>query len=156
MSDFGQIVFSVAISQEAIVSDSDKAAWQRVKQEAPDKVNGSDGFVSDLVGLTIFEPEGDAAVFEFCEAGVGDGDSVGVASQVLKDMLGVLYGLAHTDDPVFFIEPVFELLVASGKGQLAGGYAACHMLHELAAKDHREGLFVKQVAVAWYPSRPIQ
>ena len=54
--------------------------------------------------------EAHRAIFKGCEARVGDSDPVGVTCQVFKDVLGLLNGLAHTDDPVVFIEFVFELL----------------------------------------------
>ena len=42
-ADEGQIGCAVAIGQEAIVSDSDKAQGQSVEQKAADKLNGTDG-----------------------------------------------------------------------------------------------------------------
>jgi len=67
-----------------------------VKQKTPDELNGCDRHVFDLVCLTIFEPKGDHAIFELHETRVGDGYSVGVAGQVLKDVFRALYGLAYT------------------------------------------------------------
>jgi hypothetical protein len=42
-ADEVQIGCAVAIGQEAVVSDSDKALGQSVEQKAADKVNGADG-----------------------------------------------------------------------------------------------------------------
>jgi len=70
---------------------------------------------------------------------------VSVSSQVFKDVLRVCNGFPDTDDPLVFIELVFELLVLSLNTQFSTVDRACEEVDELTPKDQGEGFLVKEV-----------
>ena len=80
---------SVAIGQEPIVADSDQAGGQAVQQEPADKLHRADGDRLGAIFLSIFRAKGDSAVLKGLDTAVGDGHAVGVAGQVVQDLLGV-------------------------------------------------------------------
>jgi hypothetical protein len=100
---------TLAISQKAIVADSDEALRQGVEEKAADKLQRTEGGLLEDIVLTIFVPEADHAVFEINEAAVGDSDAVSVTGQILQDMLSVRDGVPYTDDPFMLVELGFEL-----------------------------------------------
>ena len=91
------------------MSDSEEALWQGVEQKAADKLDSADGGLLEHVIFPIFIPEAYHAVFDCCEAGVGDSHPVGITGQVFKDVLRVFDRFSYTDDPFVFIESVFQL-----------------------------------------------
>ena len=95
---------TLAISQKAIVADSDETLRQGVEEKAVDKVHRTEGGLLEDVVLPVFVPEADHAVFEINEAGVGDSDAVGVTGQIFQDMLSVRDGVPYTDDPLVLVE----------------------------------------------------
>ncbi len=67
---------------------------------------GGNGHDLLLAAVSIVPPaEGDVIVVEGNEAMVGDGDAMGVARQVVENVLGAAEGRLGIDDPV----PVEEL-----------------------------------------------
>ena len=66
----GQGGCALAVSQKAIVADSDEALGQGVEEKAVDKVHGADGSLLEGIVLSIFIPEADHGVFESQEAAV--------------------------------------------------------------------------------------
>jgi len=127
---------SVAISQEPIVADSDQAGRQAVQQEAADELHRADGNGLGAVFLSVLGREGDHSIFKGSEAAVGNGHPMGIAGQVVQDLLRVFDRVAHTDHPVFGkqggLQGLIPLRVAFEPLRLAG---AVYKLHELAAED---------------------
>ena len=95
---------TLAISQKAIVADSDETLRQGVEEKATDKLHRAEGGLLEDIVLPVFVPEADHAVFEIKEAAVGDSDAVGVTGQILQDMLSVRDGVPYTDDPLVLVE----------------------------------------------------
>ena len=86
------------------------------------------------------------------EARVGDGHAVGVTGQIFKDVLRSLNGVPHTDNPLMFVEPLFEAMVFSANLYFLLADGPGEAVDELPAKDQREGLLVEQIVVfAWDP-----
>jgi hypothetical protein len=63
-----------------------------MEQEATDKLNGLDGHVFDLMGMSVLVGEKEHALFEQDDAVIGDGHPMGVATHVVKDVLRVFHG----------------------------------------------------------------
>src|ERR1700757_403063 len=71
---------TVAVGEQAIVSDAVEAVRQDVDEEAADELVGGEPnrlVAGAAVGTIILVPEGDAVLVEGDEPAVGDGDAVG-------------------------------------------------------------------------------
>src|ERR1700722_7397779 len=82
---------TVAIGEQAIVSDAVEAVRQNVDEEAADELVGGERHrlvAGAAVGTIILVPEGDAVLVEGDEPAVGDGDAVGIARQISEHRLG--------------------------------------------------------------------
>jgi len=87
-SDIGR---AVAISEEAIVTDTVLAFWEDVDGEPTDELGHSQrhgGVAACAFKAVIFDAEGDAVVVHADQAAVGDGDTVSIARQICQDRLG--------------------------------------------------------------------
>jgi hypothetical protein len=88
------------VGEEAVVADADEAPGQHVEQEAPDELGKGEGQSSRPMAAVVFEAEGDGGVIDVKQTVVGDGDAMGVAGEVLEDVLGSLEGRLGVDDPL--------------------------------------------------------
>ena len=138
---------TLAISQKAIVADSDEALGQGVEEKAVDKVHRAEGGLFKDVVLPVFVPEADHAVFKINEAAVGDSDAVGVTSQILQDMLRVRDGVPHTDNPLVLVELTFKVGVNLFKVRVSLLSGSSELIDELAAKDQGEGFLIEQIGI---------
>ena len=87
------------------------------------------------------------------EPRVGDGHAMGVTGQVFKDVLRLLNGFPHTDNPLVFVKLLFEVMVLPAHVQFLLADGPGEAVDELPAKDQRKGLLVEQIVVfAWDPS----
>ncbi|HKE23514.1 MAG TPA: hypothetical protein VKB88_14205, partial [Bryobacteraceae bacterium] len=87
------------------MADLDEAAWQDMQQEAAHKLHCIQGHDFFLVAVSRIPPaKSNLTLFEAKQSTVGDGDAVGVMSQVLNDMPRGRKGLLGVDDPVFIFE----------------------------------------------------
>jgi hypothetical protein len=82
-----------------------------VEQKPADKLYGTDGGLFYPVFFTVLIFETHHAIGKGCEARVGDSHPMSITGQVFEDVLRLVNGFAHTDDPVVSIELVFEGLV---------------------------------------------
>ena len=87
---------------------------------------------------------------------VGDGDAMGVASQIMQDVLGPAEGWLGIDDPVLLIEraqedgeapPVVKWRALTEEAQLVAGKEAPQSGDELAAEYTAEHLDWEQEGV---------
>ncbi len=75
------------------MADANQTAGQDVKQESAQELMGGNGHDLLLAAVSIVSPaEGDAIVLEGHETMVGDGDAMGIAGQVVENMLGAAEG----------------------------------------------------------------
>ena len=78
-----------------------EAARRDVQHQAPQEFHGIERQGAQaMAALIIFLAEGHLAVLQGDEPLVGDGDAMGIAGQVLQDMLGVLERFFGIDDPL--------------------------------------------------------
>ena len=83
------------------MSDANQAAGQDLQQEAAQELMSGDGHDLVLAAVSVIPPaEGDAIIFEGHEAMVGDGHAMGVARQVVENLLGAAKGRLGVDHPL--------------------------------------------------------
>ena len=127
---------SVTIGQKAIMPGSDKPIGQAVQQESSDELHGADGDRLGAVFLSVFGAKGYHAIVKRGDTAVCNSHPVGVSCQVLKDLFGLIDGIARTDHPFFCKKCVFEFFVPIGtKFRLLTFAKLTEALHELAAED---------------------
>ena len=154
------------VGEKAEVADAHEAAWQQVEQEAAQELVDRQSQEPLLVGVRGVSPaEGDVALLEGDESAVGDGDAMGVATEIAQRMFRSAEGWLGIDDPV-----------VAEQGSEPGGEASWFRQwrkvavegepvlverrlqsgDELAAKDSAEHLDRKKERVAWLdPTRAI-
>ena len=88
-----------SVGQKAVVTDPDKALGEDVEEEAANELPKRKGQGSDPTAAVILETEGDRCVVDMKQPVVGDRDAVGVAGEILQDVLGSLKGRLGIDDP---------------------------------------------------------
>jgi len=101
VSDPSDIGGTVAISEDAIVSDAVLALWQHMDQEPPDELVclQRHGFVSiGTVYTVVFDAEGDALIVHADQTVVGDGDPLSWFA--VQTTAGQRDGCIATDRPV--------------------------------------------------------
>jgi hypothetical protein len=91
---------TMAVGQKAVIADALKTRGQSVLQEAADELVGGHGHHPIFCAITIILPaEGDLAVFHSQQALVGNGHAMGIAGEVLDDVLRSAEGSLGVDDP---------------------------------------------------------
>ena len=94
-----------SVGEEAEVADADQSFGQNVKKKSTQELIGRNGHDLVLAAVSIVSPaEGDAIVLEGHETMVGDGYSMGVAGQVVENVLCAAEGWLGVDHPVLLAE----------------------------------------------------
>ena len=92
---------SPPVSEEAEVADAHEAAREQVEEEAAQELIDGQGHEPLLVGVSGISPaEGDVAVGEGNESVVGDGDAMGVGTEIAQRVFRPAEGALGVDDPV--------------------------------------------------------
>jgi hypothetical protein len=118
------------------VANPDVAGREDVEEKAPQELDLTAG-----LGLTMPGAEGDGTVADPEQAVIADADAVGIASKVLKDMLGTAEGRPGVDDPTGAIQLVPQgrvELSADGSEKLAAKEGACDLDGEEIIRRCRE------------------
>ncbi|XXT69410.1 hypothetical protein WMF14_03040 [Sorangium sp. So ce693] len=102
-------------SHQAEVSDLHEAMRQRVQQEATQKF-----LCGERHGLVSSGPEAHAALIHPLQPMIGQLDTVGIATEVGKDLLGPSEGRLGLNHPGLAIERVEQRSEGSGVGQRGG------------------------------------
>ena len=98
---YGQLFPFAAVCEEAEVADAHEIIGQDVEQESPDELicfKGHDFDFGIVLSISIFE--GDLALFDVDNTVIGNGHTVGVAAQVVKDLLRATEGFFGVNDPL--------------------------------------------------------
>jgi hypothetical protein len=92
---------AAAIGQEAEEEDAHKAMWKHMEKKAAQKLLSCHGhqFLFAAVGV-IFPAERDLTIGEVDAPMIGDSDAMGVAGQVLKDVLRTAERRFGVDDRI--------------------------------------------------------
>lgn len=93
---------AASVGEEAEVADADESLGEQMKQEATQKLFPRDGhhFLPVVIGR-VTPAEGDLGVGQSEQAMIGDGNAVGIATEILQYVLGSAEGWFGVDDPVF-------------------------------------------------------
>ncbi len=91
----------MAVGKEADMSNAMKPAGHGVLQAAADELVSGERHHLGFAGLTIVLPgEADLAIVEPDQTAVGDGDTMGVAPEIIEYLLGCSERRLGEDDPV--------------------------------------------------------
>lgn len=83
------------------MADADKSTRQGVEKKAASELRGIESHGSLLIPSSIVLPlKGDLAVLDVEQSVVGDGDTMGIACEVVKDVLGSAEWWFGVDHPV--------------------------------------------------------
>ncbi len=97
----GELLFSPAIAEEAVVADALETVGKDVEEEAADELVGGQRYGLRPVAVAVVLPaETDlAVVVDADQAIVGDGDAVGVAGDIGQHLFGSGEGRLGIDHP---------------------------------------------------------
>jgi len=126
----GGEAWTQARGKETVVAHFDKALGQDVLQETVDELLGREGAQGRVVGVGGAVTECNPAVFEFEDAGVGDGDAEDVRGEILERVPAIADRLAVYDP---------RLSPHTG-GNLGETTTRPQGITELGAEDRRERL----------------
>lgn len=99
-ADQGELGAAVRGGEEAEVADAAKAARQDVQQETPDELGGGQGHdLGPLRVRVVLPAEADLSAGQTDEPTVGDGDPVGLASEIIENLLRAAERALGVDDP---------------------------------------------------------
>ena len=91
----------MSIGEQPVMTDPIEAVRQRVLQEAADELGRRQGHHLGLAVMAIILPtEADLGVVERGESAVGDGDAMGVATEIGEHLLGAAEWRLGIDYPV--------------------------------------------------------
>ena len=95
-----QRLTAIAVGEQTEVADLDEATRQHVKQEATDELNRIEAHDLDAVVVSGVAPlKAHLSVVQIQEPAIGDGDTMGVAGQVLEHMRRTAERRLGIDDP---------------------------------------------------------
>jgi hypothetical protein len=94
-----------AVCEKAEVADTDQALRQNVDQESAQELISGDRHDFLLAAMRIvFPAKRDSIILKRNQSMVGDGDAVGIASEIVQNMFGTAEGWLGVDDPVLMEE----------------------------------------------------
>ena len=92
---------AIAVAKKTVVTDALKTVRQDMEQEAANEVVGLQGHdFLPVVMAIIFPAKTDPAVVNTKQAVVGNGDTMGVAAQVVEDLFGTAEGRFGVNHPL--------------------------------------------------------
>ena len=143
------------------MADPHQAFRQHVQQKAPDELLGRQRHLSLLAAVGVVPPaKRDLAVLHADEPMVGDGHPVGIARQVVQDMLRPAKRLLHIDHPLVLMERVQESRERARLGQpcqravereLLPAEEPFQAIRELSPEHLAEDVFGQKEAAAFGP-----
>jgi hypothetical protein len=146
------------ISQEAKKANANEALGQDVPQEPPQEFVSRESHLPLAVPMGIvFPAEGDLTVLEGEQAMVGDGNTMGVTRQVVKDVFRPAEGWFGVNDPVLTKQGakqstellgILEDFWVSVESECALKEGSAEAGHKLPPKDAAEGLDGQEEGVA--------
>jgi hypothetical protein len=143
-----QLARAVTVAEEAVIADAMKSARQHMDQEAPDELRTGEGHRLLAIAVAVILPaEADLAVFHGQQTVVGDGDTVGIAPDVVENLRRPGEGPLGVDDPAGVPKRrqvtlerggFMEVAVRGEEIQRAGGERLREVVQEQAAKHRRQ------------------
>ena len=143
-----QLFLAIAIAEEPVVTNPFEPLWQDMEQEPADELIGGERHGGDTISVSLVLPaEANFVIVDGDQTVVGDGDPMGVAPDVLEDLLWAAKGSLRVDDPFRSscweqmaqkCRAVVERLQSVEEGQLAGQERLLQTLQEQPAEEARE------------------
>ncbi len=131
------------------MADAHIGVRQYMQEKPPDELFGTEGCLFVLVAVsTVSVPKSDETVLYFHNAVVCDGNTVSVATQVVKHLCGAAEGRPGVNYPILFPELIDQTGEAFfGPDQFTFGKCCLEKVNELAAEDFRECLDREEVVL---------
>jgi hypothetical protein len=115
-----EILPAESVGELSTVADADEAVGQDMEEESADEFTAVDAFDAPAsAALVVLVSEEDVFVLSAYEPLVGDGDAMGVAAEIVEDLLGSGEGRLDMDDPLLEASLVEKLVEANGMLELA-------------------------------------
>jgi hypothetical protein len=100
-ANLGEFVGAAGVCQEAEVPNAAEAARKNVKQKPADELLGVKGHQLGLVvGAIVLPLEADLGILTGEKTAVGDSDAMGIAPQVIENLLGPSKGAFGIHNPI--------------------------------------------------------
>jgi len=126
------------------MTDFDEMQGENVHKETANELIGGEGHDFPLVVVPVVAPfESDVAIFYRNDAVVGNGNPVGITTEILDDAGGGLEGRFAVCHPIFFEQSFYEIGEVSGVVEIRGviveiKFSSGEEIQKLAAKLFRE------------------
>ena len=144
----GQLARACAVAEQSVVADALEAVRHDMEQEASDELVSAEGhdFVAVVVAI-VLPAEGDGAVLDPGQPGVGDGNAMSVAAEIGEHVLRSTERRLGVDHPVDAARRAKQPgkaigLVEVGEGAAEGQFASLEglieSLKEQAAEQARQ------------------
>lgn len=108
---------AVTVCKKSEVADLHETCRQRMEQEATDELDGVEPHHAAAVVVPGVAPaKAHLSVFEAEQPSVGDGDAMGISSQIFQHMSRSAEGRLRVDDPVFSAQASEQRVKGAGHG----------------------------------------
>ena len=114
ISDYRHLYAFGSITQESVMPDSDEPVWEHIHEKPPDELSRSQGGSGRGAHFVVFDLGGDGLRGGTKDSGVGDGDVMGVSTQVFNDVGRPFEGFLEMGNPLFRIKCVEKFFELSG------------------------------------------
>ena len=141
------------VREDAVVADAGEVAREKVPAEAGEELGASEFARLDpvVIGIvTVSKADGASFGIELLEAGVGDGNAMGVVGEISYCLLGSAEGSLEVDSLVLVVERA-EAGEAQTVRPVQLRLEATEADQELATEENAQGGFGKKVALLLWP-----
>lgn len=89
MTALGELVVPAQVAEEAKVTDALESVWQDMDEKSPDELFGLQSHrLLPMVVAVIVPMKSHPAIVDVAQAVIGNGDTVGIAANVMEHFLG--------------------------------------------------------------------
>lgn len=158
---------AIRVGKESKVTNLHKANGKHMQEESADELNGvnAEGFLRIAVPR-ISPAEGDLSSFTTDQSAIGNGNPVGVASEILQDVFWPAEWAFGINHPSFLLQSLIEEIESSGpsetgkpteQSEFSLAVIGCERFQELIPKPGAKDTNGKEEPLAAMdPSRSIQ
>lgn len=105
-----QILFFHAIVQKSVVSDLLETGWEYMHEKPADEFCMFQYYIFHCTGFIVPGRKSNRCLCYFFDTAVSDGNTVCIATEIFDRISKAIESFFDIWTPLFFIEPVFELL----------------------------------------------
>lgn len=113
-SDNGHLLAFGTVAEQSVMPDSDESLGQHMHEETPDELFGMKGQGGVCPCPVVLDLEADRFGTNVEDSGIGDGDAVGIPSEVLDDIGSTLESLLDVGNPFLGVEGGEEIVEHPG------------------------------------------